>query len=242
MAAGGAQGVGFLRCVGGWAGPGVLASFLPSAVRGRGGARRGRAGGLAGGRWQGCSRRGGWRSKRRGGGRGCMWRGVWKVPLPTPTPTPLLTDPPTPWPPHPTPSAPTPAPLGACLLQAHRTHPPTHFPPFSRTPPLQAHDFEAYQEMLRKQAGISGAASGGERYEAISKFLQGGWVGVGGRAGGRAGPLGAAWCSRSVRCVLCCATRPSPVSCRGGGGGSKLKGTSGASGSQNRNPADLTRR
>lgn len=39
---------------------------------------------------------------------------------------------------------------------------------------LKAHDFEAYQEMLRAQS--TGAASAGEKYVAISKFLKGeGW-------------------------------------------------------------------
>lgn len=60
--------------------------------------------------------------------------------------------------------------------------------------PKQAHDFEAYQDMLRAQAGLSGAPAAGERYEQISKFLQG--------AGGacyrgirvvRAGEGGAIW-------------------------------------------------
>lgn len=37
---------------------------------------------------------------------------------------------------------------------------------------LKAHDFEAYQEMLRRQAQAGGAgAAAGERFEAISKFL-----------------------------------------------------------------------
>lgn len=40
--------------------------------------------------------------------------------------------------------------------------------------PLQAHDFEAYQEMLAAKAGLSGAPAAGERYEQISKFLAGG--------------------------------------------------------------------
>jgi hypothetical protein len=38
---------------------------------------------------------------------------------------------------------------------------------------VQAHDFEAYQEMLQAQAGASGAPAAGERYEQISKFLHG---------------------------------------------------------------------
>lgn len=44
-------------------------------------------------------------------------------------------------------------------------------------PPLlhmqQAHDFEAYQEMLAAQAVASSTPAMGERYEQISKFLQG---------------------------------------------------------------------
>jgi len=44
----------------------------------------------------------------------------------------------------------------------------------SPSKPAQAHDFEAYQEMLAAQAGLSGAPAAGERYEQISKFLAGG--------------------------------------------------------------------
>lgn len=39
---------------------------------------------------------------------------------------------------------------------------------------LQAHDFEAYQELLRSEPGAAGAGTGAgaeERYEAVSKFL-----------------------------------------------------------------------
>lgn len=42
-------------------------------------------------------------------------------------------------------------------------------------PSTQAHDFEAYQELLRAQAASVGAAGGGEKYEQISKFLNGAW-------------------------------------------------------------------
>ena len=44
-----------------------------------------------------------------------------------------------------------------------------------RRPPFQAHDFEAYQEMLCAQAATRGESQSGERYEAINKFLQGAW-------------------------------------------------------------------
>lgn len=39
---------------------------------------------------------------------------------------------------------------------------------------MQAHDFEAYQDLLRSEPGAAGAGTGAgaeERYEAVSKFL-----------------------------------------------------------------------
>ena len=57
--------------------------------------------------------------------------------------------------------------------------PPPPRPALPRPAPLQAHDFEAYQELLRQQSGLVGAGAG-ERFEAISKFLHGaeelGWT------------------------------------------------------------------
>lgn len=50
----------------------------------------------------------------------------------------------------------------------------TTSPSFVPLPPPQAHDFEAYQDMLRTQAAAAPAGAG-ERYEQISKFLAGGW-------------------------------------------------------------------
>jgi hypothetical protein len=80
---------------------------------------------------------------------------------------------------------------GCCVAQdaeeevcRPRSHPRSVCPLIScALPPLphpreQAHDFEAYQEMLRAQAGASGAPAAGERYEQISKFLQGGLGGT----------------------------------------------------------------
>lgn len=47
-----------------------------------------------------------------------------------------------------------------------------HTPAISPCPPcLQAHDFEAYQELLRQQTGYAGGS--GEKFEAISRFLHG---------------------------------------------------------------------
>jgi hypothetical protein len=38
---------------------------------------------------------------------------------------------------------------------------------------MQARDFEAYQEILRRHQAGAGASTAGEKYEAISKFLAG---------------------------------------------------------------------
>ena len=65
---------------------------------------------------------------------------------------------------------------GSCQLGClHCLHP--HPPPTTTTTDTdsstapQAHDFEAYQELLRQQTGV--VAGSGEKFEAISKFLHG---------------------------------------------------------------------